>query len=86
MEPMLFVTIGSSIDFQTLGSGTIPKALVIICTGKGLGHGMRMEGQAVGSHTSKLGGSGVPLRPPCPTHTLAYPILVLNLVQGLFFA
>lgn len=36
MEPMLFVTIGASINFQTLSSGTIPKSLVIICTGKGL--------------------------------------------------
>ncbi|KAL6784451.1 hypothetical protein ACKKBF_B01840 [Auxenochlorella protothecoides x Auxenochlorella symbiontica] len=33
MEPMLFVTIGASINFQTLSSGTIPKSLVIICTG-----------------------------------------------------
>lgn len=34
-EPMLFVTIGSSIDFSTLDRGIIPKSLIIICTGKG---------------------------------------------------
>ncbi|KAK2076722.1 hypothetical protein QBZ16_005482 [Prototheca wickerhamii] len=33
MEPMLFVTIGSSIYFKTLPSGTIPKALAIIFSG-----------------------------------------------------
>lgn len=33
-EPMLFVTIGSSIDFSTLDRGIIPKSLIIICTGK----------------------------------------------------
>ncbi len=32
-EPMLFVTIGWSIDFSTLDSGIIPKSLIIICTG-----------------------------------------------------
>lgn len=33
-EPMLFVTIGWSINFSTLDRGIIPKSLVIICTGK----------------------------------------------------
>lgn len=33
MEPMLFVTIGASINFSTLSTGTIPKALLIIGTG-----------------------------------------------------
>ncbi len=33
-EPMLFVTIGWSIDFATLDTGIIPKSLIIICTGK----------------------------------------------------
>lgn len=37
MEPMLFVTIGSSIYFKTLPSGTIPKALAIIFSGARLG-------------------------------------------------
>ncbi|KAL4424127.1 hypothetical protein ABPG75_001428 [Micractinium tetrahymenae] len=32
-EPMLFVTIGWSIDFSTLDRGIIPKSLLIICTG-----------------------------------------------------
>ena len=32
-EPMLFVTIGSSIHFKTLDSGTIPRSVAIICTG-----------------------------------------------------
>ncbi|PSC74772.1 mitochondrial sodium hydrogen exchanger 9B2-like [Micractinium conductrix] len=32
-EPMLFVTIGWSINFDTLDAGTIPKSLIIICTG-----------------------------------------------------
>ncbi|KAI7845950.1 hypothetical protein COHA_000496 [Chlorella ohadii] len=32
-EPMLFVTIGWSIDFATLDTGIIPKSLIIICTG-----------------------------------------------------
>ena len=36
MEPMLFVTIGSSIDFSTLSTGTIPKSLLIIGTGVAL--------------------------------------------------
>jgi len=33
MEPLLFVTVGSTLDFSTLETGTIPKALIIICTG-----------------------------------------------------
>jgi NhaP-type Na+/H+ or K+/H+ antiporter len=33
MEPMLFVTVGSTLDFNTLSTGTIPKALIIVCTG-----------------------------------------------------
>lgn len=33
MEPMLFVTIGASINFKTLDGGTIPKALIIIFSG-----------------------------------------------------
>ncbi|KDD76338.1 hypothetical protein H632_c262p0 [Helicosporidium sp. ATCC 50920] len=33
MEPMLFVTIGSSIVFANLAPGTIPKSILIICTG-----------------------------------------------------
>ena len=32
-EPMLFVTIGASIDFATLDASIIPRSLVIICTG-----------------------------------------------------
>lgn len=32
-EPMLFVTIGSSINFSTLDTGIIPNSLIIICTG-----------------------------------------------------
>lgn len=34
-EPMLFVTMGASINFDTLDKGTIPKALIIICSGEG---------------------------------------------------
>jgi NhaP-type Na+/H+ or K+/H+ antiporter len=33
MEPMLFVTVGSTLDFETLSGGTIPKALIIVFTG-----------------------------------------------------
>lgn len=33
MEPMLFVTIGASMNFSELATGTIPKSLLIICTG-----------------------------------------------------
>lgn len=33
MEPLLFVTVGSTLDFSTLSAGTIPKALIIVCTG-----------------------------------------------------
>jgi NhaP-type Na+/H+ or K+/H+ antiporter len=33
MEPLLFVTVGSTLDFSTLTTGTIPKALIIIFTG-----------------------------------------------------
>ena len=32
-EPLLFVTIGNSIDFATLNAGIVPKSLIIICTG-----------------------------------------------------
>ena len=32
-EPMLFVTIGASIDFSVLSAGTVPRSLIIICTG-----------------------------------------------------
>lgn len=32
-EPMLFVTIGASIDFATLDASIIPRSLIIICTG-----------------------------------------------------
>lgn len=32
-EPLLFVTIGSSIEFATLDSGIIPRSLLIVCTG-----------------------------------------------------
>lgn len=38
MEPMLFVTIGSSIDFSTIGGGTIPRSILIVCTGELCGH------------------------------------------------
>jgi len=33
MEPILFVTVGSTLDFSTISSGTIPKSLIIVCTG-----------------------------------------------------
>jgi hypothetical protein len=33
MEPMLFVTVGSTLDFATISGGTIPKALIIVFTG-----------------------------------------------------
>jgi Kef-type K+ transport system membrane component KefB len=32
-EPMLFVTIGNSIYFESLDSGIIPRSLIIICSG-----------------------------------------------------
>lgn len=32
-EPLLFVTIGNSINFDTLDGGIIPKSLIIICSG-----------------------------------------------------
>jgi hypothetical protein len=35
-EPMLFVTIGNSIDFATLDRGIIPRSLIIICSGVSL--------------------------------------------------
>lgn len=34
MEPMLFATIGSSIVFSKLPSNTIPKAVLVVCTGE----------------------------------------------------
>lgn len=37
MEPMLFATIGTSIVFSTLPSETIPKSLLVVCTGGCLG-------------------------------------------------
>lgn len=33
MEPMLFATIGTSIVFSTLPSSTIPRSLLVVCTG-----------------------------------------------------
>lgn len=33
MEPMLFATIGTSIVFAELPQGTIPKSLLVVCTG-----------------------------------------------------
>jgi hypothetical protein len=33
MEPILFVTVGSTLDFSTLSSGTIPKSVLIVLTG-----------------------------------------------------
>lgn len=33
MEPILFVTVGSTLDFNTLSSGTIPKSVLIVLTG-----------------------------------------------------
>lgn len=33
MEPLLFATIGTSIVFSELPSGTIPKSLLVVCTG-----------------------------------------------------
>ena len=33
MEPMLFVTIGATLDFNTLDTGTIPRSVVIVCCG-----------------------------------------------------
>lgn len=32
-EPLLFVTIGASIEFATLDGGIIPRSLLIVCTG-----------------------------------------------------
>ena len=32
-EPMLFVTIGNSIDFSTLNGGIIPRSIIIVVTG-----------------------------------------------------
>lgn len=32
-EPMLFVTIGNSIYFETLDSSIIPRSILIVCTG-----------------------------------------------------
>ena len=32
-EPMLFVTIGASINFHTLQASIIPRAVLIVCTG-----------------------------------------------------
>jgi hypothetical protein len=34
MEPLLFATIGTSIVFSTLPSETIPKSLLVVCTGQ----------------------------------------------------
>lgn len=33
-EPMLFVTIGASINFSTLNSGIFPRSIIIILTGQ----------------------------------------------------
>lgn len=33
MEPILFVTVGSTLDFDKLSTGTIPKSVLIVCTG-----------------------------------------------------
>lgn len=33
MEPILFVTIGSSINFHTLPSGTVPKSILVVGVG-----------------------------------------------------
>jgi hypothetical protein len=33
MEPMLFATIGTSIVFAELPQGTIPKSVLVVCTG-----------------------------------------------------
>lgn len=33
MEPILFVTVGSTLDFSSLSSGTIPKSVLIVLTG-----------------------------------------------------
>jgi hypothetical protein len=37
MEPLLFATIGTSIVFKTLPSETIPKSLLVVCTGGRIG-------------------------------------------------
>ena len=34
IEPILFTSIGSSIDFSTLQDGTVPKSIAIVCAGK----------------------------------------------------
>ena len=52
MEPMLFVTIGSSIKFDTLDTGTIPRSLVIIVSGM-LG-GLKGRGGSGGSLVAVL--------------------------------
>ena len=33
MEPILFVTVGQSLDFAQLAGGTIPRAVAIVCAG-----------------------------------------------------
>jgi solute carrier family 9B (sodium/hydrogen exchanger), member 1/2 len=33
MEPILFVTVGSTLNFDALSGGTIPRAVVIVCAG-----------------------------------------------------
>lgn len=37
MEPLLFATIGTSIVFKELPAETIPKSLLVVCTGDYLG-------------------------------------------------
>jgi Kef-type K+ transport system membrane component KefB len=32
-EPILFVTVGSTLDFSTLSSGTVPKSIIIVVAG-----------------------------------------------------
>lgn len=53
MEPMLFVTIGSSIYFKTLPSGTVPKSLVIICTGEAAATRAGWAGPHAGARASR---------------------------------
>lgn len=73
MEPMLFVTIGSSIYFKTLASGTIPKALIIICSGE-LGWAASSPGYRVGGgagHRVWRCGGGVFKHAPWMLHSVA---------------
>lgn len=36
MEPIMFVTVGATLDFSELASGTIPRAIAIVCAGVAL--------------------------------------------------